>query len=122
MKPENILLDELGRAKIADFGIAEGPGSVERTLAGRGTSGYMAPELEDPSRTGGMGPAADLYAVGVVLFEMLTGRLPASQSEQQALARAMPAGLAAVIARALEPDSKARFGSAEEMAWALESP
>ena len=119
LKPENILLDEQGRAKIADFGIAGGPESFR---AGRGTPGYMAPEQQGKLETTSAGTGADLYAVGVVLFEMLTGRLPASQSEQQVLAREMPTGLAAVIARALEPDSKARFGSAEEMAWALESP
>ena len=119
LKPENILLDEQGRVKIADFGIAGGPESFR---AGRGTPGYMAPEQQGKLETTSAGTGADLYAVGVVLFEMLTGRLPASESEQQVLARGMPAGLAAVIARALEPDSKARFGSAEEMAWALESP
>ena len=69
VKPSNIMLDQQGKAYLTDFGIMRRSGSVT-TMAGAGTPGYMAPEVircEQPT------PATDLYALGIVLYEMLTG-------------------------------------------------
>ncbi len=75
IKPQNILVDREGNAKVVDFGIAKGMRDVNLTEAGTGmgTVHYVSPEQAqgDPA-----GPASDLYSTGVVLFEMLTKRLP----------------------------------------------
>lgn len=118
IKPGNILLDLQGGAKLADFGIA---GDVTRaeTLPGRGTLGYMAPEQEDPQQAGAVEPAADIYAVGVVLFEMLAGFLPSSGKDVRHIHPPIPAAVASAIIRATHPDPRQRFSSAREMAIAL---
>ena len=75
IKPGNILIDEHGRARLVDFGIAKGLADGDLTEAGEslGTVGYLSPE----QAAGLMAtPASDVYSVGVVAFEMLTGELP----------------------------------------------
>jgi TolB-like protein/predicted Ser/Thr protein kinase len=75
LKPENVLVDRAGRAILSDFGIArifDHPGEA-RTTRVVGTPAYMAPEQVVG---GDIGPLADVYALGVVLFEMLAGRTP----------------------------------------------
>src|SRR3712207_6181326 len=75
IKPQNILLSASGEAKVADFGIARAASSKTMTETNLvlGTAAYMSPEQV---RGGPVGPASDLYSLGVVLYEMLTGELP----------------------------------------------
>src|SRR5439155_1683966 len=75
VKPSNILVEADGRVVLLDFGLVAGMSGPGDAVASRsGTPSYMAPE----QRTGGaIGPAADWYAVGVMLYQSLTGRLPA---------------------------------------------
>ncbi|MBX6342429.1 MAG: serine/threonine protein kinase, partial [Thermomicrobiaceae bacterium] len=75
VKPQNVLLARDGTAKITDFGIARGALDTGLTDTGMalGTAAYMAPEQASGQR---LTPAADLYSAGVILYEMLTGRLP----------------------------------------------
>ncbi len=109
LKPGNILVDALGRPTVIDLGIASGS-ALQRSLAGAYTPAYAAPEQilgqDCDART-------DLYAVGAMLFEILTGRLPHSPSLLQriqdpppsvcSLAPQVPAAVGAVIDRLLSP-------------------
>ncbi len=130
VKPQNILVSERdGTIRLADFGIAHAIGATQLTTAGTvlGTAHYMAPEQ---AQGGQVGPATDIYAVGIVLYEMLTGRLPFDgQSPMEVLMAHLrqptptlaEAGLAAApalerfVARALEKDPARRYQSADQM-------
>jgi serine/threonine-protein kinase len=85
LKPGNVLFDSEGRAKIADFGIAQLGGATTLTEAGTilGTAAYMSPEQAAGEAAT---PASDVYSFGVVLYRMLTGRLPFEANNPAALA------------------------------------
>jgi serine/threonine-protein kinase len=135
VKPANLLLDAEGRVKVADFGIARVVGERGTTLTEAGTvlgsSGYASPEQAQglPAT-----PASDVYALGGVAFELLTGERPFAPrtgvAELTAHAYApvpsarerdpgLPPPVDAVLARALAKDPAARFASAGELASAL---
>ena len=120
IKPENILIGSDGGVKLADFGIAKLGGETELsnatlTRAGSilGSVHYMAPEqFVSP---GNVDQRADIYSVGVVLYEMLTGELPMGRFAPPSKGAAVNAQVDAVVLRALERDRAARFQTAEEM-------
>ena len=134
LKPENIMVSTSGRTKVLDFGIAKlGDGPARRTRTGvlMGTPAYMAPEQILGEA---VGPGADVYAAGVVLYEATTGHLPFDARSDYHVMRAhveqappaprahrpdMPAALEAIILRALAKAPDARFADARAMADAL---
>jgi tRNA A-37 threonylcarbamoyl transferase component Bud32 len=124
IKPENILLDTRGRVKIADFGIAKlvGEGKPGATLtatgAAVGTPQYMAPEqLERPQE---VDHRADIYSLGVVFYEMLTGELPLGRFAPPSAKTPVDTRVDAVVFRTLEKEREKRFQSAGEVKTEVE--
>jgi len=125
IKPENILLDTRGRVKIADFGIAKLVGEarekVSLTASGLavGTPHYMAPEqLEHPQD---VDQRADIYSLGVVFYEMLTGELPIGRFAPPSQKSAVDARVDEVVFHALEKEREKRFRSASEVKTRVEA-
>ncbi|MFZ2276754.1 MAG: protein kinase, partial [Prosthecobacter sp.] len=125
IKPENILLDTKGRVKIADFGIAKildenGDGGMMLTQSGAklGTAPYMAPEqIEKP---GSVDHRADIYSLGVVFYEMLTGELPLGRFAAPSEKSAVNGNMDEVVFRALAKDRAMRQQSAGEFKTQIE--
>ena len=133
VKPANLLLDDRGCVRVADFGIASAVGLDSNTAAGTilGTAGYLAPEQARGEPVTG---AADRYALAAVAFELLTGSRPFERDSAAAEAAAhlndpvpsasaldpeLPGELDAVFERGLAKDPSARYGSSYELAHAL---
>ncbi|MCK0154924.1 SUMF1/EgtB/PvdO family nonheme iron enzyme [Alcanivorax sp. S6407] len=119
IKPENIWLDEKGRVKLMDFGIARVQSASQRTQTGAamGTAYYMAPEQLQGRE---LDARADIYAVGVMLYEMLTGQIPAGRFESAiTLRKEIGKGLNNTIDKALAVNPEQRFANAGEMKAAL---
>jgi tRNA A-37 threonylcarbamoyl transferase component Bud32 len=113
IKPENILLDKRGRVKIADFGLAKllRRSRNEYTLTGSrqvmGTLDYMAPEQRSTPQT--VDHRADIYSLGVVFYEMLTGELPLGRFAPPSERASVDGRLDDVIFRALEREPERRY-------------
>jgi tRNA A-37 threonylcarbamoyl transferase component Bud32 len=125
IKPENILLDTRGRVKIADFGIAKLVGDDAReaklTESGSavGTPHYMAPEqLETPQD---VDQRADIYSLGVVFYEMLTGELPIGRFAPPSEKSTVDPRVDQVVFQALEKEREKRFSSAREVKTRVET-
>jgi tRNA A-37 threonylcarbamoyl transferase component Bud32 len=124
IKPENILLDANGRIKIADFGIAKllGEAKAEGALTGSGaaigTPHYMAPEqIEKPAE---VDHRADIYSLGVVLYEMLTGELPLGKFPPPSQKTPVNAGVDALVLRVLEKERERRYQTADAVKTAVQ--
>ncbi len=130
IKPANVLISADGRVKVADFGVARlAEGSTDGGAATIvGTPRYMAPEQARGRPTG---PATDVYAIGIVLYEMLSGQPPFVEKSAVELAlrhlhdppprlpRETPAALVAIVGRALAKDPAERYADGAAMADAL---
>jgi Protein kinase domain len=138
IKPENILLDRRGQVKVADFGLAKlvGPTGEESLVAGElsvgssgelteagkimGTPRYMAPEQRE--HPDAVDHRADIYALGVVLYQMLTGELPDEKKLQPPSRHVrLDVRLDEIVLRALEKDPALRFANATEFKTGLEA-
>jgi beta-lactam-binding protein with PASTA domain/tRNA A-37 threonylcarbamoyl transferase component Bud32 len=135
IKPQNVLIGPDGTVKVTDFGIAKSVSDLGLTEAGLalGTAHYFSPEQAKGER---VVPASDIYALGVTLYEMLTGKLPFESDSVMGLAYkhlseppkpprelnpSVPARLEAIVMKALAKDPNERFASAAEMEKALRS-
>jgi beta-lactam-binding protein with PASTA domain len=133
IKPHNVILDEEGRAKVTDFGIARA-GASDMTLTGSimGTAQYLSPEQ---AQGHAVSESSDLYAVGVVLYELLTGSVPFEGESavtialKQVSVEAVPPSqrnpevspaLDAVVMRSLAKEPSQRFAGADEFIAALQ--
>ncbi len=133
LKPSNVLLTDDGTPKIGDFGLARrlevGP-SLTQSGAAVGTPSYMAPE-QAQGRSGEAGPAADLYALGAVLYELLTGRPPfraesAAETLHQVITRdpvppsrlnaKVPRDLETICLKCLRKETRLRYATAAALA------
>lgn len=123
VKPENVWLSEDGSIKLMDFGIARvlSGSQMTQTAAVMGTAYYMAPEQLVGARD--VDHRADQYALGVMLYEMLTGRIPAGRIESLAVARPdLSTALALAGDRALAGKVEERFATDTELIAALNAP
>src|SRR6266513_2279853 len=137
LKPGNVLLDGRGEPLVSDFGLAkwlDASSHLTRTLTIFGTPGYIAPEQVNGS-AGKLGPAADVYSLGAILFDLLTGRPPflgehalkviqqASEKPAPKLRTLVPSldrDLETICAKCLDREPSARYRSAGDLAEDLE--
>src|SRR5437867_236825 len=137
LKPGNILLDDQGEPLVSDFGLVkwlDASKDLTKSLTTFGTAGYIAPEQAEGTATD-LTPAADVYSLGAILFDLLTGRPPflgsnalsvirqASETpapKLRSLARSLDRDLETICARCLERDPRARYQSAADLAVDLE--
>jgi tRNA A-37 threonylcarbamoyl transferase component Bud32 len=123
IKPENVLVDRAGQVKLADFGLAKlagDPSATSLTRSGQvfGTPHYMAPEQWHDG--GAVDHRADIYALGVVLYELLTGKLPVGTYPPASQHAGVPSGVDPIVQRSLQQEPAQRYQSAGEVQRDLE--
>ncbi|MBL9137056.1 MAG: protein kinase [Verrucomicrobiales bacterium] len=123
IKPANLLLTRDGIVKIADFGLARHlddtlAGGLTRTNVAIGTPDFLAPEAWTPDVP--LDGRADIYAVGVTLYQMLTGEVPRGLWEMPSVRVGTDSRFDAIIERAMQPKPEARYQSSAEMRLDLE--
>lgn len=124
VKPENLLVDKKGRLKITDFGIAKivGVTDNQRSLTGAkdvvGTPNYMAPEQLEAPQT--VDHRADIFSLGVVFYEMLTGELPLGKFPPPSRKVRLDVRLDEVVLHALEKEPERRYQQASEVKTEVE--
>jgi serine/threonine-protein kinase len=133
IKPANVIIGDEDKVKVTDFGIARAAGDSTLTATGSvlGTAHYISPEQAAGDR---IGPATDIYSLGIVLYEMLTGTLPFTGDSALAVAmrhvsdevpppselnRDVPDGLDDVVAKATAKAPEGRYASGSDLAAAL---
>jgi tRNA A-37 threonylcarbamoyl transferase component Bud32 len=125
VKPANILIDRTGRVKIADFGLAKivGKSPTDLTLTAigdvMGTAEYMAPEQRRASQA--VDHRADIYSLGVVFYEMLTGEVPMGRFEPPSHKVRIDVRLDDVVLRTLEREPERRYQKASEVKSGVET-
>ena len=134
LKPQNVIVDSEHRAKVTDFGIARaGASDMTETGSIMGTAQYLSPEQ---AQGHAVSAASDLYAIGIILFELLTGRVPFDGDSAVTVALkqvseapvppsverpGIPPQLDAIVLHAMEKDPSRRFADADEFIAALEA-
>jgi beta-lactam-binding protein with PASTA domain/predicted Ser/Thr protein kinase len=134
LKPHNVILDDEERAKVTDFGIARaGASDMTQTGSIMGTAQYLSPEQ---AQGHAVSEPSDLYSIGIILYELVAGRLPFDGESAVAIAlkqvsetpvapstfnAAVPPELDAAVMRALEKDPAKRFADADEFIASLEA-
>jgi serine/threonine-protein kinase len=132
LKPHNVIIDSEGRVKVTDFGIARaGASEITQTGSIMGTARYLSPEQ---AQGDSVGPSSDLYAIGILLYELLTGTVPFEGDSVVAIAlrhlsepprppstlvSSISPNLDAIVLRALAKDPAHRFADADEFLAAL---
>lgn len=135
LKPSNVMRDKTGRVLVMDFGLARSADAVGMTQTGAvmGTLEYMSPEQAQGHE---LGPTSDIYAAGLIFYEMLTGKMAfAAQTPMASLLKrsqeravpvsvidkAIPRAVSSIVGRCLEPAPKDRYQSAAELLAELEA-
>lgn len=124
IKPENILIDKAGQPRVADFGLAKvlrgdtAPTNLTGTNVVLGTYNYMAPEQK---RSAKVDHRADIYAVGVVLYELLTGKLPAGHFPPPSSSAKVDASVDQLVLKALQAEPEQRYQSAHDLGSDIDS-
>ena len=114
IKPENVLVDRFGAVKVTDFGLSRvlghdgaAAGRLTQTRLVMGTFDYIAPEQRESAKSAT--PRSDIFALGVVIYEMLTGELPLGNFDPPSRTPGVPESLDEVVLRALHKDPERRY-------------